>query len=171
MKANIALVCAADSFNKEVGGKLAEKLDFYFMDVEDYLQFNMVDPQEIIQKCGVEYLNELRTKTIAEVSAYYDTVISIGLSLAMQDEHLEHLKKRCILVYMAVGETVLRKLASKERDENKKLEMETGLIAFATRDSRARKECDVIIDAKKMDVKNMLKKIEKEVGKKLMAAN
>ncbi|MDR0850135.1 MAG: hypothetical protein LBN07_01475 [Christensenellaceae bacterium] len=171
MKANIALVCALEDFNKEVGGKLAGKLDFYFMDVEDYLQFNMIDPEEVIEKCGVDYLNELRAKTITEVAAYYDTVISVNLDLAMQDEHLKCLKNRCFMVYLAVGEAALRKLATKEKDEKKKLEIETGLLAFGARDLRAKKDCDVVIDAGKMDIKSMLKKIEKEVGKKLIAAN
>ena len=171
MKANIALICALDGFNKEVGGKLAGKLDFYFMDVEDYLQFNMIDPKEIIEKCGVEYLNELRAKTISEVAAYYDTVISVNLDLAMQDEHLECLKKRCFTVYLSLSEAVLKKLAAKEKNENKKLAIESGLIALSVRDLRAKKECDVVIDAGKLDVKSMLKKIEKEVGRLLMTSN
>ena len=166
MKANIALVCALQDFNKEVGGKLAAKLDFYFMDVEDYLRFNMVDPKDIIEKCGIDYLNELRAKTIAEVAAYYDTVISVELGLAMQDEHLASLKTRCFVVYLYVSEHTIKKFASKQKDANKKLEIETSLLAYAARDIRAKKECDVVIDASKLDVKGMLRKIEKEVAKK-----
>ena len=165
LKANIALICALDGFNKEVGGKLAGKLDFYFMDVEDYLQFNMVDPKEVVEKCGVEYLDELRAKTIAEVAAYYDTVISVNLDLAMQDGHLKSLQTRCFLVYLGVSEGMLKKIASKEKDEAKKIAMEAALLAYEARDLRAKQKCDVVVDASKLDVKNIIKQVEKKVGK------
>lgn len=88
MVKNIVLVSLADKFCKGVAVSLAEKLNVYNVDAKDMVVYDLVNPKEVLEKCGLEYLKKRERGVISSISEYQDTVISINFSLFMDNYDL-----------------------------------------------------------------------------------
>ena len=52
MKTNITFICLLNHFSKNIGKLLCEKLDMYFVDVEDMINFELGDTNHILTVLG-----------------------------------------------------------------------------------------------------------------------
>ena len=98
---NILIVGLSDDFGRLFSSLLADKLDFYYLDVESLLEYSIMDRLKMEKVCGVKYLDEQEKKVIKSINDYQKTVISMKLDLFIG--HLKNILSGNILVYLKFG--------------------------------------------------------------------
>lgn len=78
---NIVIVSLDDKFSKNVANDLASKLDMFLADCKDLIEYDLIDPKEILNKCGFDYLKEREKGVIKNCAEYQNTVITIKYDL------------------------------------------------------------------------------------------
>ncbi len=165
MKTNITIISLLSSYSKEISQAIADKLEMYFVDVQGLMEFNLVNDEEVIKLCGVDYLNKLQSKAIDEVSGYDNAVISVDYKFVTNKKNVKNLKLRSSIVYLAINEKIYQKLF----DNYKKPENETDalveLAVFSEHDEYAKEIADIVIPVDKANDKGIVKKIIKTIEK------
>ena len=165
MKTNITILSLIPDFSKEVGKALADKLDMYYVDVQEMMEFNLVDDQEVIKLCGVEYLNKLQSKAIEDVSGYDNAVITVDFKFVANEKNIKNLKVRSSIIYLATNKKVFEKIFTKYKKEENKKDDALELVVFEEHDSIAKEISDIVIDVNKANDKGLVKKIIKTIEK------
>jgi len=161
LKTNIVLVSLNNQLSKKIGEKLSKDYDLYFADIKDILQYNLQNEAEIESICGVEYLNNLKEKTIKDVSTYENTLITLPYELFIWNNNYEYLKKYSTIVYLKQPKSLLVKEKNKIEDNLEKSQQEVLLTAFEGHNQLCEENSDVTIDIVKDDFVTNYKKIKK----------
>lgn len=85
---NVVLVSLAEKFCKGVAVLLAEKLDMYNVDAKEMVVYDLINPKEVLEKCGLEYLKKRERSVISSISGFQNSVISINFNLFMDNYDL-----------------------------------------------------------------------------------
>lgn len=91
---NILVVSLNDKFSKRVACVLSEKLDMFNLDCYDMVVYDLINPKEVLEKCGLEYFQKRERGVIKSCSSYLNTCISISFDLIYK--HLELFEKSLI---------------------------------------------------------------------------
>ena len=81
MKPNLVVVGFEYEFNKKLCIYLANKLDMFFVDVKELIEYDLVNSKEALLRCGKEYIEKEERKTVRNVSEYENTVVNIPYDL------------------------------------------------------------------------------------------
>ena len=81
MKPNLVVVGVEYEFNKKLCIYLADKLDMFFVDVKELIEYDLVNSKEALLRCGKEYIEKEERKTVRNVSEYENTVVNIPYDL------------------------------------------------------------------------------------------
>ena len=165
MKSNITIVCAINTLCKKVAEDVAKKFDFYAVDVQDFLVFNMVDEQKTTETCGIDYLNKLQQNAISEVANYYDTVISVHPKFLMEKKNAAVLKKKSIVVFLQINKSTLELYAKVVKDKEQKSAILADALVAPERDKAMQTAADIVLDFSKLNEKLIVKKISREISK------
>ncbi len=78
---NILIVSLDVKFTSGVASELASRLDMFYADCKDMVVYQLIDPNEILEKCGFEYLKKREQSAIKSCAEYENTVLSINFDL------------------------------------------------------------------------------------------
>ncbi len=92
MGKNIILVSGYDKFVREQAKKIADEKNILFADVDAILEYNIQDEYEVLNKCGLTYLNKLKDKTMKDIAGYENTFIYFPLNLYINNNNFEIFK-------------------------------------------------------------------------------
>lgn len=165
MKTNITIISLLSDFSKDIGKLLSDKLEMYYVDIQELMEFNLVNDEEVIKLCGVEYLNKLQAKTVADVSGYDNAVITIDYKFLVHKKNIENLKVRSSIIYLATNQKTFLKLFDKYKTEENEKDDVVELAVFDEHDEYLRKISDIVIDIDKATDKGVVKKIIKTIEK------
>lgn len=80
-----------------IGKKLAEKIEYRFLDLDSYIeQKAMLFVDEIFKLYGEEYFRALETNTLCEISKLDDVVISCGGGIVKSPKNKDYILGPCI---------------------------------------------------------------------------
>ncbi len=165
MKTNITFLSMVNPFGKAVAKQIADKLDLYYADVDDFLAFNLTSsPEEIIKTCGQEYLDKLEKETVKTVASFENAIICSDIRFFMVADSRHALKDGSMVVYLKVTETVFDKYISGLKDENKKLELTNQKAVFVDYDKMCSRSADIILELKDLNEKGAYKKALKVIN-------
>ena len=165
MKNNITFICVVNNFARTVAKQVAEKLDLYYADINDFLDFNMVTtPQEVINLCGPEYLAKLEQDAVNTVASFENTIITVETRFFMSEKSRHALKDGSMIVYLKADRNVYDKYVSSVKDENKKVELENIKAVFDEYDKMCTRSSEIIIDLKDFNEKSICKKVLKVIN-------
>ncbi len=74
---NIAIVTLNDKFSNTIASSLASKLDMFMVDCHQMIVYDLINPKDVLQKCGVEYFKKRERGVIKNCAGFLDTVISV----------------------------------------------------------------------------------------------
>ena len=80
-KINIAIISLDRKFTKSVAESLSQKLDMFVADCFDMVAYDLTDPKEVIDICGIDYFKKRQKGVIQNCAEYHDTVISVDYEL------------------------------------------------------------------------------------------
>ena len=118
MKSNILLVGLDYDFVKSVANELANKFDMFFLDVNDLIEYNLMDTKNVKVTCGIEYFEKVEKKIALSVAEYENTVINFPYSLFLNANFSNILSKRAITIFIKMDKETLVK-ENFRRKENK----------------------------------------------------
>lgn len=78
---NIIVVSLDEKFCNSVSSFLASKLDMYYANCKDLIEYDLIDPKDVLDKCGVEYLRKREKGVIENCASYQNTIIAINYDL------------------------------------------------------------------------------------------
>ncbi len=115
---NIAIVSLSDKFSKTVASSLATKLDMFMVDCHEMIVYDLIDPKDVLQKCGVEYFKKRERGAIKNCAGFYNTVISVTYDI--MKEYYELFSNSLIIYVKLPQERVSQapnKLSYEHRDK------------------------------------------------------
>lgn len=78
---NIVLVSLDEKFCKSVSSVLASKLDMFFASCKDLIEYDLINPKDVLDKCGIEYLKKREKGVVENCASYENTIIAINYDL------------------------------------------------------------------------------------------
>ena len=115
---NIVVVSLDEKFAKNVAKALADMLEMYFADCKELIAYDLINPEEVLQKCGLEYFKKREKGVVSNCADYENTVISVSYDLFKEYTKLFN---NSYIVYLELPKLRLKeppsKLAYQSRDE------------------------------------------------------
>lgn len=155
---NVTLIGMPGVGKSFLGRKLAEKLNFSFLDTDELIeQKNNLSPQQIINKYGDNKFLELERKAILNLGNLTNTVVSTGGSVVYIEEAMEFLKKFSKVIFLhAPLEIIKKRLTDKEVRGIVGLRVKTLEQIFSERNILYSNYADIVIEIKKENNSNKL---------------
>ncbi len=113
---NIVIVSLNEKFSKNVAVTLANNLDMFVIDCHELIVYDLINPKEVVEKCGLEYLKKRERSVMKNCANYYNTAISINFDLLK--ENIEQFKNSLIF-YLRLPEDKVSKVANSLDYENR----------------------------------------------------
>lgn len=171
MKTNIALVCLFNNYSRNVSKLLGDKLDMFYVDVEDMLDFELGDIEHVKDVLGdiegENYINKSRNKVIESVCAFENTIITIDPSVLFEKSTFKKVSSQCYVVYLQISP---KYFASRAKSSCDNIPNDILGIAFAERDKQYVEGADIVVDCSKLKESKATKKIVSQI-KKLFKIN
>ena len=144
---NIILICLNESFCKLVASELASFLDMYVADCHDMLVYDLINPKDVLDKCGIEYFKNREKSVLAGCSDYENTVLSINYDLYYQ---YSSIFEDSLVVYLNLPDGKQDKVANK--------------IDYKNRNKFLLAKADVLIELEQKSIKKAIEKIIIKLG-------
>ena len=155
MKNNIAVIGLVGNFKKTVAKTLADKLEMVFADVNDIMEFNLINAN-MIDKVGQEYFDKNETKTVKMLASYENSVITLNFSTLNKNSNAEYLKKSCVIVYLKLNYSQFELL---NHIENYGALASINEKTFNDRDKLMEKMCDISVEIHDLDATSVVNHI------------
>ncbi len=165
MKTNIVLIGFFKEFTKQIGKKLALDFGLYYADVEEMIEYNLMNEKEIEELCGVDYLNNLKNKIIKDLSCYENTLITIPYNMFITNKNYDMFKSYCTIVFLNFSRDFIKEEINKSQDKTIKNDGNVFLLAYEERTKFCIDNSDISINITQSDLDNSYKKIKKCLDK------
>ena len=165
MKTNIILIGWDENITKMVAKRLALSLELYYADVEDLIEYYLTNSEEEIERtCGKEYLDELKSNIMNEISNYENSIIYLPLHIYVNQNNYEKLKTHGVVVFMDIKDKLVSSVYKDNvsmSDAEKRIEG----LTLANRIAVCRDTCDVDVIVNKRKEDTAYKRIKKGIKK------
>lgn len=142
MRPNIVIIGFENQFNRILGKSIADKLDMFFVDVSELVEYNLISSKDALIKCGQEYIDKEERKTVMSVAEFENSVAFIEYDSFVHN--YKYFGENNLIVY------IVPKSVS-AIDE----------IVFEERDKFLREIADIVVKNDDNNVDNCFKKIVK----------
>lgn len=112
----IALVGLMGAGKTTIGSKIAEKLDYYFTDLDQEIEDRIRKSiSEIFAEDGEEYFRQIEKEIVKEIIARDETlVLSLGGGAFINEEIRNLLKKKAVTIWLDVSiDEIINRIGSK----------------------------------------------------------
>lgn len=144
---NIVIVSLNDKFCKSAAQSIADSLDMFKADVKDLIVYDLINPQEVLEKCGIEYLKNRERGVVRNCSEYYDTVISINYDIFKPNIDFF---QNSLVIYIKLPEGKQDKIPNK--------------IDYKTRDEFLAENCNLLVELEQKSIKKCVEKTLQKLG-------
>ena len=150
---NIVLVCLDGNFCKFISKELSDKLDMFFADLKDYIEYDLLDSKAILEKCGVEYFEEREFKATRAFGKFENSVLTVDFDLFKKNRSA--FEDSSMIVYLRLPQKLI--------DKNETI----NLLAFETHDEYLHCQSNIVIDLKTKAKTKAIKEIMLKLGEAL----
>lgn len=155
MKKNISIISLINNFKKDIAKKLADELEMIFADVNDLMEYNLIN-DEMLAVAGQEYYDKNEQKTLKTISSYENTVLTINFSTLNKSNNFDILKNNSLIIYLAFDFTTFCQL---NKQEFNKTLIKLNQIAYNDRDTIMKSYADIIVNVTDINLDNVLKQL------------
>ncbi len=164
LKKNLTIIALNTEFKKTIAKKLAKQLDMLFVDVNEFVKYDLIDINQIIKTAGLEYYNKQETKAICMMKEYENALITLNNSTFFCNDNFKILMDFSVFIYLRVKFDDFKTLLLKERPNSYKYENMLNEKVFAERDKILTNLSDIVVNVKLKD-KNLTEKVIKNIKK------
>ncbi len=120
MKTNIALICLLNNYSNEVAELLSEKLEMFFVDVDEMVEFELGDAEHINETLGDQegaaYIKKCEDKVVSNVAGFENTIISLSPTTMFSGQNYEVLSQTSYVIYLQIAPKFFEKRAKFSAD-------------------------------------------------------
>lgn len=156
MKSNILLVGLDYSFIKSLAIKLADYFDMHYLDVQDLLEYSLMDRENMKLKCGEDYVEKEEQKIANSVREYENTIINFPYSLYIKNNNHIYLNDSSITIYIKMSSNLLYNLNSKKEYSEQIL---VEIITQKELDELIEEKTNICVDIKSIDENECVNRI------------
>lgn len=164
MKNNITLIALNKEFKKNIATKLASALGMFFIDINEFIKYDVVDVNNIIKTAGIEYYNNIETKAVKTIASYENTLSTINLSTFFANDNYKILSSSSVFIYLKVKFSDFKSRLLKERPLSAKYENMLDEKVFEERNQILISLSNIVVDVNFKE-KNLIEKIIKTIKK------
>jgi len=164
LKKNLTIIALNTEFKKNIAKKLANELDMFYVDINEFVKYDVVDVNEIIKTAGLEYYNTLETKAVKTISGYENTLTTLNLSTFFCNDNYKYLKQSSLFIYIKVKYSDFKTKLLEERPQSAMYENMLNEKVFCERDDILVNLSDILVNAN-LKEKNLTNKIIKSIKK------
>ncbi len=144
---NIMIVSLNYDFSKKICENLAQKMDMQYADCYDLIVYDLIRPNEVLDKCGIEYFKRRERDVLKRCVDYYNTVLTMNYEL-FKDNYT--IFNKSLIIYLLLPEDKVDKVTNKIVYENRN----TFLCAHS----------DKVIKLQEFEIEKSVKKIIEILG-------
>ncbi len=159
-KKNLLILSLSNNYSRQIGKKVADFFELFFVDLNDILEYNLVD-SKMLETAGHDYFEKEQQKVIKSVGEYESTVVVGDTELFLSGKNMSHFLNDFVVVYFQFSKENLDILESEY--ENKRL-----LYAYKEEDKIFKNYANFVIDATISDDNN-INILQKKLAKYLEA--
>ncbi len=74
---NIVILGLDYEYNLKIGKLLSDSLGMFFLDFKEYVEYSLFSTKDMLEKCGVEYLEKQQKKCLISASEFENTILCI----------------------------------------------------------------------------------------------
>lgn len=99
-KSNVCLIGLAKNITDKIGKELAIKLDLFYANLEEIMEFELIDIHNVEIVCGKDYLAKKENSILKRICTYENTLVNIDYSMLNNNSTLEFVKDNCLIIYI-----------------------------------------------------------------------
>lgn len=164
LKNNLTIIALNTEFKKYIAKTLANVLDMFYVDINEFVKYDVVDVNQIIKTAGLEYYNMLETKAVKTISSYENTLTTLNLSTFFCNDNYKYLKQSSVFIYVKVKFSDFKNKLLEERPQSAMYEKLLNEKVFCERDDILVNLSDIVVNAN-LKEKNLTNKIIKSIKK------
>ena len=104
MKNNLCIIGLTTSFTKRILNALATKLDMLYADVNEMLEFDLIDVVEAREKTSASYIDGLETKKIKELSTFDNVIVGMDYQTFMKGNNSQVALNNYYVLFLNLNE-------------------------------------------------------------------
>lgn len=144
---NIVIISLNDKFCKSVGVQLADSLEMFNANCEEMIVYDLINPKEVLQKCGIEYLKKRERAVVRNCSEYENTILSVSYDLFSS---FGDVFKQSLIIYIKLPQGKQDKVPNE--------------IDFSVRDRYLLEKSHLVIELEQKSIKKCKDLIIKKLG-------
>lgn len=165
MKTNIALICLLDNYSKSVSKLLSERLEMFYVNVDEMVEFELGDEEHITKTLGDEagqkYIQESENKVVKNVAGFENTVISLNPTTMFSNDNFEIIANTSYVIYLQIAPKFFEARAKFSADVIDDLND----ICFTDRDKLYVEKSDIVLNCSTFKEQKAVKKLLKVINK------
>ena len=165
MISNIVVACLREDLKQNIVKILADKLEMYFADIDELVKYEAINPQEVIDRVGVEYLQKLTDKQVYNISTYENTIITASDDILTNSKNILTLKTSSLIVLIKIPFKAYKKyITTQAKGVLQPIDI-INLNMFFDKEKIIEKSANIVINVKWMNAKHIAKKVIKAIKK------
>ena len=100
MVSNVCIIGLIPDFTASVSQDLAEKLDMFYANVDDIIEFELMDVKKLEEVCGTEYLIKKEKDIVRNICSYENSLLTLNYSVLNNEENIKNIRDNCLLIYL-----------------------------------------------------------------------
>ena len=147
---NVIMVSLDEKFCKKVAKSLSDRLSMFFADCKEMVEYDLINPKEVLEKCGLEYFKKRERAVINNCSQYQNTVVSIDADVFLENTDLFD---KSLIIYLRLDKT--------------KVSLIVNRLSFEGYDEHLQDNADISLKLDNKITAETVKKIIRIMGEKL----
>lgn len=172
---NYVLINIANINVKKFSLSLSEKLGYYYLNIEDLVDYSLFDKEKMVDICGINYMKKEEKKIINSINSYEKTIASMNYETF--SNNVENINKNNKIIYLNIHKIQLEEELNKLEESVKKQKsvsskksimisnFKKALIVFEERDKFIRKNCDIEVKYDISNIEEAVNSIYKTINK------
>ena len=107
MDSRIVLVGLDNQLVKDISNALADKLNMFFLDIDDLIKYNFASQEETIAKVGIDYYEKQIKRLAIGACDYENTVIYCPYDLLLDEEIMLNFKSKTKIIFLNIPKMML----------------------------------------------------------------
>ncbi|MBQ7977145.1 MAG: hypothetical protein IJ301_00895 [Clostridia bacterium] len=166
MKTNIAFICLLENYAKNVSKIMAEKLEMFYVNVDDMVQFELGDAEHVVDTLGKsdgeKYINKCENKVVGNVTSFENTIICMNPTTMFSNDNFEKIVNTSYVVYLQISPKFFEQRCKYSGDY---VDQELNNIAFTERDKFYVEKSDIVLNCSAFKEQKAVKKLMKAINK------
>lgn len=145
-KANICLIGLSNSFVDKYALDLSKKLDMFYANASEIIQFELFDKNKMEEVCGKEYLEKKESAILRRICTYENTIVNVEYQLLNNENNYKFVKDNCLIIYLKLNlDRYKEELLTNNLSDSTRL---LNVDLFGDRDFICEKKADIVVDCR-----------------------